>query len=860
MLTTLSLALALGSQGPSIHQGDAAPLYDPTRPVCAITRTSFTLQYATATPCETRVLVRQSDLPMFAFRPGLAPFDAKRTLGSKEFSRTGEVTTWHRITVAGLKPGLRYYYRIYDPGATETEEERAWGAMKPYRREYAVSTEAPIGRKTIIHLPVKVLLMPNVINTESAYQENGTMAPEPPKITPAQIKKIEDEFAVSSRFFWVNSGMRLWVDYRFFIDDRWQAWGPERDSPDAFYKGWPVCRSYAGQDYVGPGGGDFTVLDTANVQRVTKDPVVEARPYSGQIEMAWPRKWNRSKNQWEFYNSGGGTYGVDDFPKGFPGRSQFFAGGDTAWLATHEFHHDLESHGQYSLADREDDRIVFDHFHPRYRRIVGGGKVEEEDWTTNGPHGEHWDGIAYWDRTITDCQWLRMAFGVTETVADADGDGFPDNDPRLPLDETRFGSNPKLAETDGQMNDLAKAMLSTWVPGPLQPSWTKPDFQSPLPNPKAASTLGDGVPDGAKPYPLEKTTAPILAMHVTLDGNPAKWASVPIAGRLTKGGIDFTFKHVHDEAGYYGLFQIKGDWRRIAVVLDGEGLGVYSGVGVVSFEALNTKPTLPSAGPIPDVVDVRPGEFRAPGLRSKASRSADGTTSIEFSLPNGGAGVWYWHGGGREIGTSINVFDTDGRGYSVWEPYHLIYSKMLESHGVVAMPSNPPAEIRAGSPGVLDYLAHDPKLKHEAGWTLEGDVLRHSGDESAVYIDGLKAHDFDLLAVIEAKNDAVLAGFTRGTGKMTAGDDYVGFVGGYGNTRTRLRMFGRELGTSGLPLRPGIHRIQLSRHSGEVWLLVDGKAVAFGADPNPAAVVNRLAILGGYDGSQVLHEVFVRQQ
>src|SRR5207248_633644 len=139
-----------------------------------------------------------------------------------------------------------------------------------------------------------------------------------------------------------------------FIDDRWQRWGPEPQGATGLYKDLPLCRSYGGKDYTDPGGGIHTIVDTKDIAKVNAQPIVEAKPYSGQIEQAFPRRWNANLKKWEFYNSGGGTYGIDQWAQGFPARSQFLGGGDTAWLATHEFHHQMESRGQFSLAYRED--------------------------------------------------------------------------------------------------------------------------------------------------------------------------------------------------------------------------------------------------------------------------------------------------------------------------------------------------------------------------------------------------------------------------------------------------------------------------------------------------------------------------
>jgi hypothetical protein len=99
-------------------------------PVMEIGHTHVVLQYFTATPCETRVQIRASNLPATAWRP---PEQRQNLWQSKAVRLVqGEpgIRTYHRIRIDGLKPGTRYYYRIYDPGATPTREERAWAQTR----------------------------------------------------------------------------------------------------------------------------------------------------------------------------------------------------------------------------------------------------------------------------------------------------------------------------------------------------------------------------------------------------------------------------------------------------------------------------------------------------------------------------------------------------------------------------------------------------------------------------------------------------------------------------------------------------------------------------------------------------------
>lgn len=840
------LAFQIAGLGqPSLHVGDLDPLVDPLRPVTEIGRTSVTIAYTTASPTETRVQVREGQTLAIAWRRPENRKDPWKEGEVREFRGPEGKRLRHTITLTGLRPGRRYFYRVYDPDAVPTRQESEWGASPPWRREYAVSTLAPAGRKTIIRLPVKVLVMTNVVNVPTAHDENGAIAPPPERFTDEQLRKVKEEFAKASLFFWVNSGMRLWVDWHFFVDDRWQRWGQEPARVDPFYRGWPVCRSYTGEDYRGPGGGGFTILDTRDPLRTNDEPVEEELPYAGQIELAMLRFWNKERRRWEFRNSGGGTLGIDSFPSGIPSRCQYLGGGDIAWLTAHEFHHTLESLSAFFLAHREDERIVFNHYEPRRRVAKPDGGFQEMTWTTSGRHGEHWDGMRYWDRTLSDAQWLRFAFGETITVADRDGDGFPDDDPRLPLDEKRFGSFGNRMHTDGRLTDLQKAMLSGWVPNPLQSTWVKPEPEYFPFEPRNPDSDRDGLTDDVDPLPLVAAEPIIVPRSVEVDGVASEWEGVPVAGRIAHAGPsgpvrELVFQQAHDHTAWYGLFRARGDWARIEAVFDGEGLGVFSSQGVQGVIFVRND----------DKIEARPHFGAAPGLRWEARRDGD-TWIVEFSWPNRGEGLWFWDRGGREIGSQINLYTPAGAGYAMWAPYFVFYARMLEPHGRPPLPRIRPETIEA-SPDAIEVRPGDPRVRVEEGWRVEDGRWAYDGhDERALLIEGLDAGEFDLWVEINARQDGILGAFLPATPRATAGADYVAFVGGYANRITRLRLFGAETGDSGVMMDPAVSRtLQLSRRMGGVWLFVDGRLEIYAPDPNPAARVDRLAVIGGYGGAQ----------
>jgi hypothetical protein len=834
---------------------DPPRMDDPTRPVRTLGRTYAVLQWYTPSPCETRIQLRPGSVPCRTPGPDGKPRDLWKGPSVRVVDGTPGKRTFHVLTVRNLKPGTRYTYRIYDPGARPTGQERRWGAEAPWRREYSFSTLAPSGRKTIIRVPVKVLLMPNVWNVASAYADPAHPAPPPPRMSEAELRRIRDEYAASARFLFINSGMRVWYDYTFFVDDRVQRWGPEPEAAAGPYKGLPVCRSYGGQDYMGPGGGDFTILDTSRVTTTNREPVYERFPYVGQIEQAFPRRWNPGRKAWEFYGSGGGTYGMDEWDRGIPGRSQFLGGSDTAWLATHEYHHQIESLGAFSLANREDDRVIFDHFFPRKRERRADGTWEEWVWSTSWKHGEHWDGIAHFDRMLTPVQWLRLHFGQTITVADADEDGVPDDDPRLPFDEKRFGSDPKKARTDGVLNDLAKAQLSTWAPGPLTDSWRKAPLRRIMPNPHKADSDGDGLLDAVDPYPLYPWAPFIWPGTAEVDGTDREWAHVPPAGEAADHGVSVQFRQMHDEAAYYACFRLQGDWQRVWVGLDGEGQGYYTTNSTYAFEIR------PGTGDEPATVRPVSGN-KCAGMTWKSGRGPDGSVIVELAVTNRGESLWFWQGGGREVGASISLWTADGKPMSIYEPYALFYARMLERHGRTELPPGAPAELQHAV-GVVehDFASGTGDWKPGKGWTLVQGAMRYSDgpeDANQLLLDGLNAREFDLWAEFEAGNDLHLGAWKASTTVPNNVTDYVVFLGGFGNARSAIRAFGNEVGAEESGIGTGRHTVQFTRRRGMLWVLYDGKPFIFGRDPEPALTVQRLGFLGGWGGAQAIYKVRMR--
>ncbi len=180
-----------------------------------------------------------------------------------------------------------------------------------------------------------------------------------------------------------------------------------------------------------------------------------------------------------------------------------FHGDDTwyyaAWNFVHEFQHALDL-----VIAKNSGRPDLLHAHPYADR--------NEPYFSYGhpnPHGgaQHWSWVAYTLRSFDN--WLDVT-GVTDstiTFTDADGDGLPDDDPRLPIDEKRLGSDPRQADTDCDgLDDLDEFAADIYRGS----------------DPTRHDTDGDGLPDGQDPHPTVALapSIPLASPAPVIDGQP----------------------------------------------------------------------------------------------------------------------------------------------------------------------------------------------------------------------------------------------------------------------------------------------------------------------------------------------------
>lgn len=301
------------------------------------------------------------------------------------------------------------------------------------------------------------------------------------------------------------------------------------------------------------------------VERVLQQHGADPDRYQAVFYLACIRDFDVASGRWELRGRGGaftegiganGRYGISWWEV----THAWHAAGNN-WLAVHEFHHQLDE-----LFARSDfPEYWFNHFAP-----VAG---------TAADFGEHFDGNAFILRHWPADKWFALHYGELTFAADADGDGLPDADPALPMDERRLGSNPARQDSDGDgVADRDELAFSNWVIEGQSEQYGAP---ARLPDLSAADTDGDGLADGADPYPLypwlpEVVQAEFRCLGETKD--PRAQYKVEI-----KWGADSLYFRLHLPAN-----------RRVRLLLDADANGWFVGRDNFEFK-LDTSDSLAAA-------------------------------------------------------------------------------------------------------------------------------------------------------------------------------------------------------------------------------------------------------------------------
>ncbi|MBN1542979.1 T9SS type A sorting domain-containing protein, partial [candidate division KSB1 bacterium] len=166
----------------------------------------------------------------------------------------------------------------------------------------------------------------------------------------------------------------------------------------------------------------------------------------------------------------------------------------------------------------------------------------DKPWEFPRACGEHFSFQAGMFRHFQAYEELLPQWGEIYETADADGDHFPDQDPRVPLDEVSFSSDPQQIDTDGDgLDDCQEALEGIyWGSDPTDPD-----------------TDGDGIPDGQDPYPRYPIITEIPRFTPIIDGVIEEgWTCI---------GASAVFSTTAFSPGLYSAFD--ADWLYLALDL-----------------------------------------------------------------------------------------------------------------------------------------------------------------------------------------------------------------------------------------------------------------------------------------------------
>ncbi len=282
------------------------------------------------------------------------------------------------------------------------------------------------------------------------------------QIGPEEVEQIKAGMELARQFYWRNSGCRLDIPLDYLV----------------------ISRHLAEDEF-----GNDGLLWSQFLEPVLRTERIDPGPY-GLFFATYPPL------------EGGGNYGAMTM---FGGRGYSFAtyplrtgvvypGDDPAvnysgtWLLCHELQHSVD--------------------------LVAYEKSGcEEMWHGDKPldcaalQGQQFSYQAGIFRSFDRYLEIEEPWGHLIETVDADRDGFPDMDSRLPMDEARFGSSSASKDTDGDgLDDLAEFMAGIYAGSDP----TNPD------------TDGDGVQDGADPHPLYDFSVDVPYGELTVEAVPGR--------------------------------------------------------------------------------------------------------------------------------------------------------------------------------------------------------------------------------------------------------------------------------------------------------------------------------------------------
>ncbi len=354
----------------------------------------------------------------------------------------------HQVGIHQLRAGTTYHVRI----APTLETMPPGTALS---RAFTFTTPAGPGMKEYARLPMMAIIFMNVHDGRSLRPGDP---PQPP-LPESEIARIDSQLADAVRFYWIHSGMRLFLDLDTIVVrdpvERSAVYGPEW---------W-----YPPRDSM--------------IEAVLRSRGRAVSAYSGFLYLTCTQQYDTTLKKYQLAGKGGAfTNGVGT-GKGYGiswwdvTRRNHNAGNN--WLMVHEFNHQLDDIFMVSGYPE----YWFNHISP----TIG----------TAARFGEHFDANAYILHIVPPEEWYDLRYTIRATVRDADGDGIPDNAPGLPLDEVRLGSDSNRVDSDGDgVSDFDELFFSNWITEGWGETYGAPAI---MPNLHDPDTDHDGLDDAHDP-------------------------------------------------------------------------------------------------------------------------------------------------------------------------------------------------------------------------------------------------------------------------------------------------------------------------------------------------------------------------
>ncbi len=432
----------------------------------------------------------------------------------------------HQFSLKNLLPSTTYHFQFSPTVRTIPKGDG-------FSKKYAFITPPEQGKKHFWRLPIATIIFTNVIDTATVE----THWPEMPDLPNVELIRIKSQILDGIRFYWVNSGMNLFLDNEFIIVEeklyRHEIFGTEWWYP-------PLEK---------------------RVEKSIKHAGKQIEDYVGVLYLACVRDYNEKIGEFELRGRGGG------FTAGYGANNQYGISyweatranhnSGNNWLMVHEFHHQLDElfmHSGYP-------EYWFCHFSPTIN--------------TADDFGEHFDGNAWILRNWPVANWYDLNFGDLQVAQDSDMDGIPDDMPQLPLNEKRLQSSPRFADSDGDgASDLEEVISTNWI---VEGCGENYGGSALFPNLLNPDTDGDGILDNDDPYPLYPFEPKIHFSHFDLiDDSTGELRSELSFARLMDNRIHSNVFARWDSTNLYFAFEID----RIApikLMIDADANGWFIG-------------------------------------------------------------------------------------------------------------------------------------------------------------------------------------------------------------------------------------------------------------------------------------------